>query len=88
MTEATRKEAEEVARREVSDYSIKIIGYDRDNPGTDPKPEELLEWVRQQRERSRRFAKWLGLAVVAILGSIGTAILSKITPVVVKFLGL
>jgi hypothetical protein len=88
VTEASRREAEEVARREVSDYSIKVIGYDRDNPGGDPKPEELLEWVRQQRDRSRRMAKWLGAIVLMIASAIGTAILSKVTPVVVKFLGL
>jgi len=88
VTEATRKEAEEIARREVSAFSISVLGYDRDKPGNDPKPEELLQWVRQRRERSEKMAKWLGSVVLAAAAAIGTAILSKITPIVVRYLGL
>ena len=88
MTEATRKEAEEVARREVSDFSIRVLGYDRENPGNDQKPEETLAWARRKQLREVKAIKWLGSAVLALAAAVGTAILTKITPIIVKLLGL
>lgn len=88
MTEATRKEAEAAARREVSSYSVTVLGYDRENPGDDPKPRELLEWVRQRQERAAQVQKWLGAAVLAVAAAVGTAVLTKVTPLVTTYLGL
>ena len=88
MTEATRKEAEDAARREVSAYSVTVLGYDRDNPGDDPKPRELLEWVRQRQERNAKVQKWMGAALLAIAAAVGTAVMAKISPMLTTFLGL
>lgn len=72
MTESEQA-TENIANREISRFSVVVLGYDRDHPDADAvRPRELLEWVRHQKQRQAERQKARGAIVLAILTTVAT----------------
>lgn len=88
MSEDFKELARQIAQEEIADFSLRVLRYDIEQPGDDPKPWELFEWVKQQQVRSDRLRRRLGAGVLAVLGGAGTVFFSLVVPWLARLLGL